>query len=543
MQSFYTKNNFLFLYALLALVYISGLFIPVMENDSAQHAVMAMRMYLNDNFFDFYRGSEPYLDKPHLHFWLATISYKLFGLTEWAYRLPALLFTILGAYSCFHLAKDLYSKQSGHLASLIFLSSQAIILSNHDVRTDAVLTGATIFSIWQLFKYIKTQKLLPIILGAVGMGLSFSTKGMYGVAIIGLSLICHILYTKSYKVIFSYKIIIAFIVLLITISPILYAYYVQFGIDGVEFILWKQNFNRITATGLVESNPDHFFFFHTLLWVFFPWSLLMYFGLFSQLKSWISNKFKQQDNVEFLTIGGVIITLIIMSFSKFKLPHYLNPLIALLAIFLSGYLVRIENKRKTLRTFLYILYFFSLILTLGITLLLGFTFNTPSYYIIISAIAIFIFLVIAIKSKQKDQIKLIGVSVILMCLVNFNLTNYFYPNLLQYQGGLNISKVIKEEQINLDEVYILKERYSWSLDFYTNRNTPQITLDELRLINKPVWVFVDKEVLFDEIQDNFKINKYHKTNHFRVTKLSMKFLNPKTRDSKVGKAYLINVLP
>ena len=41
--------------------------------------------------------------------------------------------------------KELYHQKLAHFASLIFITSQSIILANHDVRTDAVLTGVTIF--------------------------------------------------------------------------------------------------------------------------------------------------------------------------------------------------------------------------------------------------------------------------------------------------------------------------------------------------------------------------------------------------------------
>ena len=154
-QSF-TLGEQLFLYGGLAIVYVFGLFIPLMENDAAQHAVMAMRMVQENDFLHLFRGEIPYLDKPHMHFWLSAFSMKLFGINHIAYRLPAVLFTILGAYSCFRLAKYWYTHFVGYIAALVFLSTQAIFLANHDVRTDAVLTGATIFGFWQLVYYIDT---------------------------------------------------------------------------------------------------------------------------------------------------------------------------------------------------------------------------------------------------------------------------------------------------------------------------------------------------------------------------------------------------
>ncbi|WBX74117.1 glycosyltransferase family 39 protein [Tenacibaculum pacificus] len=505
---------------------------------------MAMRMFLSDNFAELIKGETPYLDKPHMHFWLSAISFKIFGLYEWAYRIPALISTIIGAYSVFKLTKKLYDKSVAHYGSLIFLTSQSIILANHDVRTDAVLTGATIFAIWQLFEYVSTKKLLPIILGAIAMGISFSTKGFYGVAIIIFSVFSHIIYTKKYNVIFSYKVLLAICALFLSITPVLYAYYIQFGWEGIEFILWNQNINRATSKGFKQSSPDYFFFFHSLLWVFLPWAFLMYYGLFYQLKKWIKNKFKKTEGVEFLTIGSVLIILFIISFSKFKLPHYLNPLLPLLAVFTAGFLYSLkkDNKQKTLKVFMGIVYFIAPIMVIITSLLLFFTFNTPSIFIILVSLVLLILLVLTILKKEVLPLKIVVSSVLLMVFVNFVLNSYFYPELLQYQGGLKIAKIINEDDtINADDVYLYENDFSWPLDYYTKRNTPHITKQQLKNINKDVWIVIRNTSIKTIETAGFIIDKKHKVDHFRITKLNLKFLNPKTRNSKLSNAYLLKI--
>ncbi|WP_233899303.1 ArnT family glycosyltransferase [Tenacibaculum piscium] len=546
MNFFYEQKNSKYLYILIALVYFVGIFIPLMANDSAQHATMGMRMFLSDNFAELLKGENPYLDKPHMHFWLAGLSFKIFGLHEWAYRIPSILATIIGAYSVFQLTKKLYDKSVAHYGSLIFLTSQSIILANHDVRTDAVLTGATIFAIWQLFEYVSTKKTVNIVLGAIAMGISFSTKGFYGVAIILFSLFSHIIYTKNYKALFSYKILLALLVFFLSITPVLYAYYLQFGWEGVEFILWNQNVNRATAKGFNQSSPDYFFFFHSLLWVFLPWAFLMYYGMFYQLKKWIQNKCKNTSGVEFLTIGGVLITLLIISFSKFKLPHYLNPLLPLLAIFTAGILYNLkkDTQQKTLKVFVGILYFIASLIVIISILLLFFTFNTPSILIILVSFILLLFLLLSIFKKEEFSNKIVINSVLLMVFVNFILNSYFYPELLQYQGGIKIAKIINEnDSINLNDVFLYEDDFCWTLDFYTQRNTPHITKQELKALDKEVWLVI-RNVSLETIQkDGFIIDEKYQVDHFRVTKLNLKFLNPKTRNSKLSNVYLLKIKP
>ena len=52
----------------LFMVYLLGLFSPLIENDSAQFAVMAMRMAQENDYLHLIKGFEPYLDKPHCIF-------------------------------------------------------------------------------------------------------------------------------------------------------------------------------------------------------------------------------------------------------------------------------------------------------------------------------------------------------------------------------------------------------------------------------------------------------------------------------------------
>ena len=376
------------------------------------------------------------------------------------------------------------------------------------------------------------------------MGISFSTKGFYGVGIICFAIFSHIIYTKKFNVIFSYKVLIGLAMFFLSITPVLYAYYVQFGIDGVNFILWNQNVERITAKGFTKNSPDYFFFFHSLLWTFLPWAFLMYYGLFYQIKKLIKNKFKSIKGVELLTIGGVLITLLIISFSKFKLPHYLNPLLALLSVFTAGVLYNLQkdNQQKTLKVFLGFIYFMITVLTIAVILILCFTFNTPSILTFIISCVLFLVLLFSLIQKKDFSKKIVINSVLLMVFINVVLNTYFYPELLQYQGGIKLATIVNQnDSINIKDVYFYENDYSWPLDFYTGRNTPHITKEELKNINKDVWIVIRNIPLEKVEEDGFIIKEKHRVDHFRVTRLSLKFLNPKTRDSKLGDAYLLKI--
>lgn len=556
MKEMLQKKDYLVLYALLSVVYISGLFIILMENDAAQHATMAMQMHLNNDFFNLYKAEIEYLDKPHLHFWLAALSYKLFGISHIAYRIPSLLFTIIGAISCFNLAKIFYGKTASHLAALIFLSSQAIILANHDVRTDAVLTGATILSIWQLVLYVEKQKLLNIILGCFGLGLAFSSKGQLGVFVIGICLMTHLFYTKKWKILWSWKILVGILLFVVTIFPVLYAYYNQFdlhpekiiqgrnNISGVKFILWDQSFNRLTAEGFNETSPDYLFFFHTLLWAFLPWSLITYLALFNRIKKGVTIKFKYTKNFEILTSIGVFIILIVISFSKFKLPHYLNSLLPILSVLVAGYLIELyHTSTKWDKLLFYVQISVMSLLLLGLALLIFWAFQIQNFLILIVYLLFIGVLFIYFTATYHPIKKLIVLSVSIMAFVNICLNTHFYPNLILHQAGNNIAKILKQNNISTNKVFTLNTRRSWSLSFYSKQLIKAISSKKLeKEIKNGDWLFIYEDQLQELEKYDLVFTEKIDISHYRVTRLKMNFLNPNTRDQTLEKAYFGKVL-
>ena len=83
-QQFISRAVYAFLFVLLGIVYVIGLFVPLMDNDSAHHATIALHMYLTGDYIDLIDHGKDYLDKPHLHFWLSAASYHIFGVTSFA---------------------------------------------------------------------------------------------------------------------------------------------------------------------------------------------------------------------------------------------------------------------------------------------------------------------------------------------------------------------------------------------------------------------------------------------------------------------------
>ncbi|MGY6650439.1 ArnT family glycosyltransferase [Wenyingzhuangia sp. IMCC45574] len=550
-----TKRDIYILYGFLCLVYICGLFIPVMENDSAQHATMAMRMYVENDFWNIYKGANDYLDKPHVHFWLAALSFKIFGIHHWAYRIPALLFTLMGAICSNKLAINFYGKKVNHIASLVFLSVQAVILANHDVRTDAVLTGATILAIYNFVKYLDTGAIKNVLLGFLGVAIGFGTKGQLAVFVCGVIMLVHVVFASKWKYVFSWKLLLGVGAYAVFIAPIIYAYYLQFdlhpekvikgqtNISGVKFILWDQSFNRLNATGRKATSPDYLFFFHTILWAFLPWPMLFYAGLFKNIKKAIQQKFKTLHSFELMSSLGVLLVLLVISTSKFKLPHYLNSLFPLMAVLIVSYLYQLEEagKEKMLKRWANFQIGLFTILSIFVLLLSFWAFELKNVFVVIGLVIIIaLLLMFLIKEKATAFRKLVVASVGFMILINFTMNTQFYPNLLEYQSGIPASKIIKENKVATEDLFLQEEQWCWSLNFYAGKMLKTIPAKEIGTKLQPgQWIYVNEQAYQELKEQGVEFTKEYPLDYYRITMLKPKFLNPKTREQKLGKRYLL----
>lgn len=542
------------LIGLSVLVYLAGLFVTLFENDSAQFAVMAMRMVQENDFINLIKDTKDYLDKPHLHFWLAALSLKIFGIYDWAYRIPGLLFTLLGAYSTFGLGKVLYNKEVGKVAALVFMTSQTIVLSAIDVRTDAVLTGSVILAIWQLASYLRKGKTVNLLLGALACGLAFSTKGQIALLVIGVPLLCDTIHRKAWHRVFHPRVILGIVMFALVISPMLYAYYQQFDLhpekvirgiserSGMRFIFWEQSFERLSGAGVGKNSSDYFFFFHTLLWVLIPWTVLTILALAGRFRGLQRQWSNRKGPTEFLTFGGIVIVFLIISFAQFKLPHYLNVLIPLFAVLTGEYHMRLyaQDKRKQIRINLGIQYFVLGVLFLASLLICFyvFKFEQPFWYAVLTMLLLLVGYFCL--EKKHYTLRTITLSVVGSVMLNLIMNLHFYPRLLGYQGGSTMAEWVQENALPKDRIYKVSERHTWAMDFYLSQPLPRIALQDLNELHD-VWIYADDIELTRLRESGVTWDRSHRVEQFRITRLQARFLNPTTRKQVVNSMHLVHI--
>jgi 4-amino-4-deoxy-L-arabinose transferase-like glycosyltransferase len=544
---FFPKPVYFLLFSLLGVVYAIGLFVPLMDNDSAHHANIALHMYLTGDYVNLVDHSGDYLDKPHLHFWLSALSYKIFGVTTFAYKLPSFLFTIAGTYSTYRLGRSLYNKETGKLAALLVASSFACILANNDVRMDAMLTAAVVFSIWQLVDFVQHKKINNIAGAALGLAIGFSVKGHIAVFVPAVATLFYILYRKDWPLFLNWKWLLLLLLFGLFISPVVYCYYLQYNlhpekvvrgkdhINGVKFILLNQSVERFSGGMGSDGKNDYLFFLHSFLWAFAPWSILAYAALVKKIINFTARK------EEWLTTGVFITMLLIVTFSGFKLPHYLNIIFPVTAVMTAGYLYQLQDNKKRQQQVFIIQGIISTLLLLVGLVLHAWAFPVKNIFVISIIILLLALFFYFIKSQVYNQLqKAIGFSVAAMIVSFFLLSSSFYPQLLNYQAGKPMASVIKGK-VKPEDVYFWKGNYSSSFNFYTSTLHKEFT-DSVLNTGKKLWLAFDVKSENEILDAGYKLGQRYSAKDYEITKLDIKFINPEKRDKECSEMVIAEVV-
>ncbi|MEX1189940.1 MAG: glycosyltransferase family 39 protein [Bacteroidia bacterium] len=335
--------------------------VEIMDVDAAQYASMGREMLENGDFLHVYDRGNEYLDKPPFIFWITAISYSIFGVSNFAFKLPAILFAILGIFSVFRFTKLWYDRETGILAALILATSQGYFHFTNDVRTDVYLTNSVIACVWMLSEQLKAPKSNWWIPAFIFAGIGMLAKGPLGLVAPALAVGSHVLLKKDWKNLFNWRWIAGVIVAFIVLLPMLIGLYTQFdaepdkwvngkqNVSGLRFFFWEQSFGRLTGENVWKNDSGPFFFVHSFAWSFLPWTLFF----IASLVDWVVSVFKKsseslKSHVEWMTLGGFFLPFIALSASRYKLPHYIYVVFPFAAAFTAVYLLRLYRSSKQL---------------------------------------------------------------------------------------------------------------------------------------------------------------------------------------------------
>jgi len=537
-----TQTKWIYLFIGMAVVInFTGLFTTIMGPDPSLYATIAKNMVLRNDYADLYAWGTDWLDKPHFPFWVIALFFKFFGFKTWAYKLPAILFMMMGVLYTYYLAKALYNKQIALWAVLILLTAQHIVLSNTDIRAEAYLTGLIIAAVYHFYKAQHGNSIWHLVLACVFTACAVMTKGMFALITIGGAIVGHLLITRQWKQLFHRRWLLAVVLVLIFTLPEIWCLYQQFdlhpekivfgrtGVSGVKFFFWDSQFGRFFNTGPIKGSGDPSFFIHTTLWAFLPWSLLLFVAVFQFIKKGIKNV----QSHEWYCTCGAMITFLLFSASQFQLPHYLNIVFPFFAIITAQYLYQLKAP-KSIKAADITQTVVIIIMLIIISMLAYFfrpsTFHWLTGFIILAFVLMLAFVPGRISTGLQQTIFR---TLLASFIVNFFLNLCFYPALLRYQGGSEAATYINHHNPDNLPVYVAAGQFHDDFNFYLDTPFVEITPDGTNILPNPAILYTDAAVLQTYVKKGWNVKLLKTFKSYAITHLSPAFLNKTTREKEL----------
>ncbi|NPA58467.1 MAG: glycosyltransferase family 39 protein [Aquificae bacterium] len=326
-------------------IWLNDIWIP----NEAFYAEAAREMLERGNFFEIYYNYEPRFNKPPMTYWLVAFSYLIFGVNEFATRLPIVLTAFGSNVLVYLIGKELYGRKVALLSAVVMAFSFQFVINSRYASPEVPLTFFFTLTLYFFIVGYRRRRFVYILLSYLSLGLVVLTKGFPYIAVIGGIVIVYLLFENGFRLKdflkdlkFLHLEIGLPLVFIIGFSWYIYMY-LKFGSGFIETTL-NETIRRAVAKKS-KGFSDIFFYPVVILWGFLPYSLFFYYALVRALRE------RRRELLFVLVWFGVM--LVIFTIAKGKIPVYIMQAHGGMSILAGYYLVNHIPKTAVDRFFYY----------------------------------------------------------------------------------------------------------------------------------------------------------------------------------------------
>ncbi|MGQ9897948.1 MAG: ArnT family glycosyltransferase [Acidobacteriota bacterium] len=172
--------------AVASVVFLSACVAPphLMDDVDAAQAQIARTMLVTGDWVTPRLNGIAYLEKPPLKYWLIALSFRVFGVSDWAARLPIGLGAVALCWLTFRMGRWAFGARAGFYAGLVLATSIGLFLFTRVLIADVLLTLSIAAAMWSFLRALEPDErhsrrwssLLAVCLAA-----GFLFKGFIGV--------------------------------------------------------------------------------------------------------------------------------------------------------------------------------------------------------------------------------------------------------------------------------------------------------------------------------------------------------------------------
>lgn len=288
---------------------------PLFDVDEGAFSEATREMLAKGDYLSTWLNGAHRFDKPILIYWLQALSVSIFGISEWAFRLPSVLASAGWCAAVSTLARRRLGPEEGWMTAAITLTCLGVQLIGRAATADALLNCLLALTLVDLWNYLADQSKWAGRRMALWVGLGILTKGPIAVIVPGAACALWLLsYRQISPLLKLAKDPLVWLVFIASWLPWYIAAYMIHGDLFIQGFIMRHNVERFTGT--LEGHAGSMFYYVVLV----PLLVLPWFGwLASALRHLKQNLADPLSRFLWCWCGFVII---FFSFSGTKLPHY-----------------------------------------------------------------------------------------------------------------------------------------------------------------------------------------------------------------------------
>lgn len=348
-----TTTSLLWLLGVWLVTQFVGIFSPPLLDDmDALHVEAAREMVTRHHYVTLYVDGIRYLDKPPLPYWLGAFSIHIFGVHDWAVRLPLALSVLALILYVYYFARRLYGERTGFYAACVMATCLGPYVFTRffipDVMVALWLTIAADISLRMIQSIEEKGKaeLWQAIAYACVITLGLLTKGLIGIVFPVGILFIYLLCVRKLHYLLRMRPLLFFGVMLATALPWHILAAIRNPPSGQAkgwfwFYFINEQVNRYLNKRIprdYDKVPLVHFWTLLLVWLL-PWGVFLI-GTVRNL--WRDRSRYAVSNRTFLVVWAVFIPLF-FSFST-RQGYYTLPAVPALALLIGIFLAREERQ-------------------------------------------------------------------------------------------------------------------------------------------------------------------------------------------------------
>ncbi len=295
------------------------------DNSETAYGEVAREILLSHDWVVMHLDGQPWFVQPPLYFWIGALFAKAFGITSFAFRLPAAIATIvMGAMTGYAVARQAGTRV-GIFASAVLSSCLMQAIIGRLAIMDALLDVAVALTIFFWFRALESGRDRYFVYGWIAAAFGFLAKGP--IAIVAPLLVAglYALWNRRAEATrlpslraWGAGILVACAV----IAPWFVAIAATSGAGAVGELLGHYTIGRYT--GVIENQAGPLWYYvPVLLLGFFPWVAFLPMAIAYGIRALKSEETPPNiARLWRLAFAWIVMPLLFFSFARTKLPNY-----------------------------------------------------------------------------------------------------------------------------------------------------------------------------------------------------------------------------